>query len=425
MRIKIDYIAKIEGQAGFVGNILKGNVLEAKIKILEGLRLIEGILVGQRFSEIPLITSRICGICPVVHNLCAIKAIETVLGIKPSIQTILLRKLLLVGQIIQSHALHLFFLSLPDFFDLESDLKLFKKYPKETKAALKIRDFGNRMIKVIAGRTIHPISSEIGGFKKLPDQKDLEDLLKKAQELENEVLILIDLFKSLPYPEFLRRTNFFSLNKKNEYAIYDGDIKKFYAANHYLKTELVKAEKFIHHLEEIEEPYEIVKRVKYQKETFLVGALARVNNNFKNLNKKTKTIANDFFREKPDYNIFHNIFAQTIEIFHLFEEVQKIIPQILNFGLKEEKIGYKIKEGFGVGVCEAPRGTLYHAYQIDKNGLIRQANIITPTAQFLANLEEDLKFYLPNLRELPKKERIKKIRSLIRAYDPCITCATH
>src|SRR3989339_1413755 len=162
MLLKINHIAKMEGHAGFMASVLEGDVKAAKLEIQEGIRLIEGVLVGRHYKDMPVVAQRICGICPVVHNLTAIKSLENAFGIKVSEETEKLREIMELGQIIHSHALHLFFLSLADFLDMDNDLKLVKKYPKETQAAIRIREFGMEIVKTIGGRGVHPLTSEVG-----------------------------------------------------------------------------------------------------------------------------------------------------------------------------------------------------------------------------------------------------------------------
>jgi coenzyme F420-reducing hydrogenase alpha subunit len=170
MKIQINHIGKMEGHSDFVAEILRGDVRSAKMMTTEGARLIEGILIGRKYSEAPIITARICGICPVVHKISSIKSIETAFAVKPTSQTVKLRKLLLSAQMIHSHALHLFFLSLPDFFDITNDIQFVKEHQKETHCAMAVREWALKIIEVVGGRAVHPIACEVGGFKVLPDQ---------------------------------------------------------------------------------------------------------------------------------------------------------------------------------------------------------------------------------------------------------------
>jgi len=423
----------MEGKADFVAEILKGDVKSAKIITTEGARLIEGILVGRHFSEAPIITSRICGICPVVHKLSSIKAIENAFKIMPTPQTIRLRQVLELAQIIHSHALHLFFLSLPDFFGLENDLDFVKKYSQETQCAIKVRAWALKIIETIGGRAVHPINCEVGGFKVLPSKNELKNLQGQYEAVLKNALCLVNLVIKIKYPKLKRETKFICLTNKDEYAIYDGDIK--ISGQGADKEKVISAKNFTKNVKEIEEPYRAAKSATLGGKPFMVGALARLNNNHQQLNPLAKGILKGLRWKFPQYNSFENITAQAVEIVHSIEEINKILRD-LDQNLKSEKnpaeklkiIGAANPLGHdvvGIDAIEAPRGTLYHHYIIDKNGYIKSCNIITPTVSYLKNLEEDIKEYLPNIIKLSEKKRSLKIRALIRAYDPCIACATH
>lgn len=435
MKIKIDHIAKIEGHAGFTADIVGGNVTQARLQVLEGARLLEGILRGRYYNEVSQISARICGVCPVVHTLTSIKALENALGIEVSEQTILLRKLLMLGQIINSHALHIFFFSLSDFFGIKDDLKLIDKYPKKTKQAVSIREFGNQIIEIIGGRSIHPLTPAVGGFTKLPDVQKILKIGERAKEILPKTIELAEFFAKLKYPEFERETKFVNLTNKDEYAICNGEIcisgKK--AAG---------VENFMQKVNEFQVSEDAVKRTTLDEKPYMVGAIARINNNYKQLNKEAKKILKTSKIKLPNLNPFHNILAQAIEIVHCIEEVialskqsaaplRKAVATKQSFAIAASNgIATPLSrgahnDGRGYAAIEAPRGTLFYYYEIGDRGLVKNCNIITPTAQNLARLEEDLKIWLPQLKNL-KKEQIKdKIRMLIRAYDPCLTCATH
>ena len=225
MRIKINHLAKMEGHTDFVGDILQGNVALAKMKTTEGVRLIESILVGRKYSDVPIITARICGICPVVHSLNTIKCIEDAFAIKPSEQTIKLRKLMELCQFIHSHALHLYFLSMPDFYGIKDDAEFMKKHPTEAQAALKSREFALKILEVVGGRAVHPIACEVGGFKVLPRKSQLRELLGIWEEAMAAALELVTFAAKLPIPKFRRPQEYVCLYEKKEYAIYDGLVK--------------------------------------------------------------------------------------------------------------------------------------------------------------------------------------------------------
>lgn len=416
--IKINHIAKMEGHTGFVASILAGEVKKAKLETLEGARLIEGILLGRDYFEVPMITGRICGICPIVHFLSATQAIENAFGVKVSEQTTILRKILELAQIIHSHALHLFFLSLPDFFDIENDLNFIKKFKKETKATLRVRQFALDLVELIGGRIVHPLTIEVGGFKKLPATEEINKLLKNYSAFLQDAIFIAEFATKIKVPKFSRPTQFIALFDKKEYEVLEGDViassnKKY------------KVKDFYKLIEEFHQPFEKVKRVNLGDKPYFTGALARLNLNFDQLNPQAKKIWKNTGIVLPCYNIFYNVIAQAVEIVHCLEEIKKLLGQLGKIDQKNIKVKVKPRAGEGYSAVEAPRGILFDYYKLDKNGKILDANIITPTAQFLANLEADLKAYLPNVYNLPLKQRRSKIRTLVRAYDPCISCATH
>jgi coenzyme F420-reducing hydrogenase alpha subunit len=425
MKITVPHIHKIEGEAGFWAKVTKtGKIEELKFQTLLGLRQIEGILIGRRYFEVPIVVSRICGICPVPHILGACTAIENALNVKVSEQTVLLRKLLLAANIIYSHTLHLFFLSLPDFFNIENDLELLKKFKKESKAALSVRDLALEIAKVVGGRAVHPITPIVGGFTKIPEKEKLKEILEKIPKAIEDANLLIETFKKIEYPEFERETFFASVFNGKNYPYYLEKIVK------------IGEEKFTFsdfYSVQIEEDLKSppVKRVKFKGKAYMLGAIARVKNNGEFLTKSSKEKFEEFLKERKISeekffkNIFHNLFSQAIEVLHFLEISQELLKEILKLPLKEEKSEIKFYSTSGLSALEAPRGTLFHYYEIDKDGRILNCNIITPTAQFLHNIEEDLKALLPKILKLKRKEQIRKIRSLIRIYDPCISCATH
>lgn len=421
MKISIPHIHKIEGEMGFWAKVAKtGEIEELKLQTLTGLRQIEGIVIGRRAQEVPLIIARICGICPIVHTLNACCALEKALNIRVSRLTVLLRKLLLANQIIHSHTLHLFFMSLADFFKLENDLDLMERFPKETKAALKIRDFSLRIVKTIGGRTVHPVTPTIGGFLKLPSKNEVKKLLKGYDSVTESARLLLSLVKDIDYPQLKRETIYTSLFSQKEYSFY---VQKQVAA---------AGERFTvgdFYSNRIEETLKLppVKKVKFKGKPYMLGAIARMGNSSQSLNPLTKETFENFRKERKDVfkNTFYNLFYQGLEILHFLEESKKLVEEILKENLGEKLPGIKLKRGNGLSAMEAPRGTLFTYLELDKDGRVFDCNIITPTAQFLNNLEADLKAYLPNILKLSEKERIKKIRSLIRVYDPCVSCAIH
>lgn len=420
MNIKINHIAKIEGHTGFMASVLHGDVKKARFEVQEGVRLIEGILVGRHYKDMPIIAQRICGICPVVHNLTAIKAIENAMKIEVSEETEKMRTVMEHAQIIHSHALHLFFLSLADFLDIENDLQLVREYPEQAKSAMKIRDYGMALVRSIGGRVIHPLTNEVGGFKKAPTKEVIWELVAHGEKTLEDARMLAEFFKDLKVPDFSRQTEYFCLAKNGGYSVYDGDL----ISNKGMRIPVAEFENNFH---ELHRPREIIKRVLADgKTSYMVGAIARVNNQSEKLSAEAATYFSQLGINLPDFNPFHNVLYQMVEVLHSIEESTRILKELTHADLdnlltKE----YKICAGSAAAAVEAPRGTLYYWVDIDDKGYVKNANIITPTAQFLAHLEDDIEKYIPSVMDLSAKDREKKLRAFIRAYDPCISCAVH
>ena len=427
MEINLPHIHKIEGDAGFWARVTKeGKIEELRLQTHLGLRQIEGIMVGRKMKDVPLIISRVCGICPVVHILNGIIALEKSISVEASPTIVLIRKLFLASQIIQSHALHLFFMALPDFFDIENDIELTKKFPKEADAAIKVRDYALNITRLIGGRVVHPITPKIGGFSKLPEKTKLESVLDDYNEALKGALILSERMKKISYPEIKREILFASLFSKDEYPYYQAELMKIgdkkLSIGDFYSNEIS---------EDLKHPP--VKKVKYKGMPYMLGAIARIKNNgellhpiakenFESFLKEKNITKNDFFK-----NIFNNLISQGIEVIHFIEESKELIEKILKEELLQPGAEIKIREkqSAGLSAMEAPRGTLFDYFETDQEGRIFNCNIITPTAQFLYSVEEDLKIFIPKVIKLSEKERIKKLRSLVRIYDPCISCATH
>ena len=418
-----NYITKIEGHGKLNINFAKNT---AVLEIDEGERLFEGLLLGRNFSDGPYLTARICGICPTAHHLASTKAIEDALDIMPSESTIILRKIMLLAQIFQSHNLHLFFLALPDYYRLDSSLDIAKKFPMEFAIVLRLKQLADEILKTIGGRAVHPITPAIGGFAKKISLSKLSDIRNKINQSIDEAENLISIFENLDYPKFENPSEYLALSglgtKNTTYPLYSGKIisSDYHWSNDNDFNKIFK--------EEIK-PHSTAKFAYRDDKSQMVGALARLIINHESLNplakNRLKKAKIDIFAQNP----FYNNFAQSIEILNCLEEIKNLIEQFLRTPQDVMPKKFKIKAGIGVGVIEAPRGILYHYYEIDENGKIKDINIITPTVLNLANLEKDAqKLILNHVNQdeiLSKVERVREIEMLIRAYDPCITCSVH
>lgn len=413
--LSLNHITKIEGHASLALQIDKGVIKRCELSSVEGSRYFEGLLKDRHYSEASEISSRICGICSCAHTIAAIMAIENALKLKVSEQTYRLRKLITIAERIRSHATHLYFFTLPDYLGYESALEMIPQHKNEVKSALRLMKLGNDMIKVFAGRDLHPVSATIGGTLKIPTNEELNIIQKRLESLKKDAMKTANLFEKLNYPKFTTESEFFSVHNNKEYGILEGSLiskNKKYLKHNYLN-----------YLKEYHEPYSTANFVVKEGKSYSVGALARINNNHSQLSKTAKNILKKSKIKFPNNNIFINNYAQAIELVHYFDEAIDICK---NFKPKNESIiKPKIKKGRGVSVIEAPRGLLFHDYELDKNGNIVHANIITPTAQNLRSMQDDIRAYTSTILKHPRDKIVLEIEKLIRAYDPCFSCSTH
>lgn len=399
-----EFIARIEGHGHLTIDWKKNQV---KLNIHEGERLFEGILVGRTAEEMQWITPRICGVCPTAHNLASLNALENALGIEPNQTTVLLRDLMQSGQIIQSHALHLFFLSLPDYLGIDRGTELAKKNPVAFKHALAIKEFSDAINDLVAGRHTHPTTSTIGGFHKIPTKAALKKLLKKLEDSEKAVQKTVELCLGLDYPQ---------LKVDLELAAQQGDSIVVVSSINIKGKKKSSIKNYKEDIEEEVKNYSTAKFAKYKGEVMLVGALARLAV-YQNYDKKYQI---DFA------NPFHNNLAQAIEIDYYHQKAQELIKKLLAMELDSKIVKPIPKPPLqGIGITEAPRGGLYHEVHLNDKGIITEANIVTPTVQNLTSIEKSARALLDQTKNRSRKEMERLLVMLVRAYDPCITCSVH
>jgi coenzyme F420-reducing hydrogenase alpha subunit len=418
LHIKVKDLTRVEGHGNIVIDVKKGKIKELRFEITESPRFFEVMLRGRRYDEAHHIMSRICGICAVSHTTASLKAIEDAMGMSVSRRSKLLRKLAFCGENIQSHILHLFFLVFPDLVGEGSIAPLFKTHPGLAKTGLVLKKLANEVCAVVGGRHIHPISLVPGGVARTPTVKELKGLRSSLKDSFDRLDETLEFLTGTGLPEFEKPREFISLRARGGFCIYDGvptSSKKY----------SIKPENYTKKIKEYLVPYSAAKHAVSPRGTFMVGAIARVNNNFRQLNPKARAAAKKAGIQPPLNNPFLNNMAQLIECFHLTEESIRIIDRLLSDGLKPERPKRPRGFGRGIGIVEAPRGTLYHDYTIDRDGVIKRAECVIPTAQNLRSVEEDLRAYVPMLLDRTKEEIRGSVETLVRAYDPCISCSTH
>jgi len=414
-KITINHITKIEGHAKLNLEIEKNEVKKCELSIFEGSRFFEGILKEKDFKELPDITSRICGICSSTHTIASIEAIESAFNIKPSEQTELLRELLSIGGIIQSHVLHLYFLTLPDYYGCSSALELAQKDKSLIKRALELKQTANFLINTIGARDIHPIAAILGGFTRLPEEKQISKLIKILKSSRREAEQTVKLFLKLDYPNFEFPSDSFALGGGSYF-----NSNKIVSC---LGNQCIPTNDYEIHFKEYFKPGSTAEFAKKDEKSYRVGALARISLNKHLLSEKSKSFVTQL--PKPLTNPFMNIPAQAIEVYEGIEQALKILENLKIKPEEIQQISPIVAEG--ISATEAPRGILFHKYKFNKEGKCTFANITTPTTQNLQNIEDAIKIYVQQLlKKEQTKEQLKfEIEKLIRAYDPCISCSTH
>ncbi|MCG2814027.1 MAG: Ni/Fe hydrogenase subunit alpha [Thermodesulfovibrionales bacterium] len=415
MKIDINYIARVEGESSVKLEIEGGKLKELKLNIWEPPRFFEGFLVGRKFDEVPDIVARICGICPVSHMTTAIRAIENAFGLTPSPEVKRIRKILSLSQILSSHLAHLYVLALPDYFRLNSIVEMLPHFEKEIKRFLRLKEAANSITALFGGRALHPVSMVVGGFTKVPSKTDIEKAVKELESLHGDALETLKMVSELKYPALENHAEFVALKGEGEYAINEGAVSSTKGLN-------IKEHEYAFYFIEDEVPYSNAKRtIIKDRGSLMTGALSRINLGFDNLLPDAKKASEDI-GFKGGSNPFLNNLAQAVEIVHALQECAILLRGL---SLKDYFADFKVREGAGSAVTEAPRGMLYHHYEMDRRGIITKANIVTPTAHNFLNLEESLKKLVTENIDKPEDELILTCEMLVRAYDPCFSCSVH
>ncbi len=417
--LTVEHVARIEGHGTITVDVEAGVVRDIRMDIVEPARLFESMVVGRRFDEAPLITSRICGICSPNHQITDIKAIEDALDIEVSERTKLLRELLVYGSYLQNHATHLYLFAAPDFVGLPSVFPLAETHPDVVRRALHIKKLGNELTATVGGRPVHPVTAVVGGFTSEAPLSELERFAERLHEVARDAADTVELFSTFEVPDFETPGEMLALVSPDTYAIYDGQVCALDAG--WCRT----PGEYREFVTETIVEHSNAKHSTVDGRTFMVGALPRVNLSWDRLLPAARVVASKAGLRPVSRNSFHNNLCQAIELVDAAERCALLCERLVEEGGSSAPVGFAVRQGAGTGATEAPRGTLYHSIAIDDDGIVTAGNVITPTAQNLANLEADMRAFAPTVAQLPEAEFILKIEQLVRAYDPCLSCAVH
>jgi sulfhydrogenase subunit alpha len=419
-KITIEHLARVEGNGGVTVTIDGNIVTDVKFNIFEGPRLIERLTVGRTPEEDVSLSPRICAICSVSHRNAALRAMENALSVTVPRKVYLTRELMHMGEMVESHSLHVYYLALPDYVGFPNAIAMASKFSFEVKIALEMKEFGNHIMKLLSGRYIHGENPVIGGFGKYPDKEELLWIKSRAIQFLPFVHKTVDLFCGLDYPEYPEEETLYVCCEPGDgaYGFWGDEIL------------LSSGEKIVHDdypklTNEFVVPHSYAKRSRYKGKPYSVGALARVNNLGERLEGEAGERYKKYFNARWEKNpLFHNA-AQALEILYCFERIPVLVDEMLKHLEDPPIVKYDKKEGQGTGLVEAPRGLLIHHYRI-KDGLVEHADIITPTAQNAEDIERYCRIAAQKLCDEGKKDEIEERMNLVvRAFDPCISCSAH
>ncbi len=414
--IKVDYLARVEGEGALTLRYRGDVVEEVALRIFEPPRFFEAFLQGRSALEAPDITARICGICPVAYQMSACLAMEDALGVVVPEPLRLLRRALYCGEWIESHVLHMAMLHAPDFLGYADAMAMAREHGAQVRASLAVKKAGNAIVSTLGGREIHPINVRVGGFYRLPRPEELERLVAQLKAVRGPAEDLVRWTATFDFPELRREPTFVSLAPPDCYPFAEGPLISSAGLR-------IAPREWDQHFAEEHVERSNALHCRLHGEPYLCGPTARFNNCFDRLPAELQALALEIGIEPPVLNPFRSLLVRGIETLFALDEAIRILDDWS--GAEAPCVDFELRAGVGYGVTEAPRGVLYHRYELDDAGLIRQAQIVPPTSQNQLCIEEDLRALAPTLKTLDAEQAKWRAEQTIRNYDPCISCATH
>ena len=417
--IEVKALSRVEGEGRLYVRLAGDVVEQVELAIYEPPRFFEGFLRGREVREVPDITARICGICPVAYQMTSCHALEKALGIEVTPEIRLLRRLLYCGEWIESHVLHMHLLHAPDFLGYESGLSMAVDHRDVVTRGLRMKKIGNELLSILGGRAIHPINVAVGGFHRMPAPASLHALLPDLEWAIEAARETVRFMARLDFPEFHRDYELVALRHEDEYPMNEGRVCSSRGLD-------VPVEEYERHFEERHEPQSTaLHSVRLPGATpYLCGPIARLGLCHRQLSPLARREFEECGIEWPSGNNFHSIVARGIEVLDAFEEAERIVRSY-QATPAVSRIPFESRAGEGCHATEAPRGLIYHRYRIGDDGRIADARIVPPTSQNQGQIEDDLRAFVPQVAHLDDAGLTQRCEHLVRNYDPCISCATH
>jgi len=426
-RIEIPEIVRVEGHAAVNVDIEGGKVKKVELDVFEGTRFFERLLAGHSMREVPHISSRVCAICSTGHVIAAIRAVERICDFTAGNVTSLFRELMHLGMIIESNVTHLYALALPDFLGFQDVYQFATEHQKEFGTWTNLRNLGAKIQTLVGGRPFHPVNLQVGGFSSYPRPQSLSEIKELLAAHRQEAIDTAQLLMTLEPP--VRRTSepvFLSLVPEGDHYGYFGD--------HVVSSEGLSAgiDEYTDYLKEEPVPHSHAKRSSAAGKPFMVGSLARLHFFHDRLTREAALLYGSSAMKRGDNNTIWNNLSQAIEVVEAFDRATAIIDTLTECRAEWQDAASLGKvepvAGRAAGAVECPRGTLYHDYTLDDEGKVAKANMITPSAQNTYRIERDIQEVVSQAlekEEMADEELSRNLETLVRAYDPCNTCATH
>ncbi len=417
--VRVPILTRVEGEGSLVIKLKAQQLQEVQLVIYEPPRLFEALLRGRSSDDVADITARICGICPIAYQMTAVQALEYAYGLNVHSDIRALRRLMYCGEWIESHALHVHLLQAPDFFGLASGIELAERFPDEVKRGLRLKKIGNSLLEVLGGRAIHPVNLAVGGFYRYPPLGEMQALIAEFQWGLEAAIETVRWVAGLPFPDFTVAGEYVAIRHPDEYAIIEGEV----VSSDGLRIASTAYESFF---EELQVPHSTAmhSRRRDNLKNYFVGPLARINHNRDRLAEPAKRIADEIAWDTPCRNPYQGIIARSIEVVHAFAEGLELL-KAYRPSSRKCRLEFTPKAGQGSSITEAPRGLIYHHYEVDDLGAVVSAKIVPPTSQNQGQIEDDLWQLIEGLLDRPDPEIAVSCEKYVRNYDPCISCSTH
>lgn len=418
--IVVDHLPRIEGHAGITVVLGERDVERVEFDVFEGIRLFEGIVKGRHCSEVPAIVSRICAICSHGHAITSLHALENALGIQVSARTRLLRDLAFQGANIESHALHVFCLALPDFLGHPSVISLAAVNREAVALALRLKKLGNTIQEVVGGRAVHPVNYVLGGFGRLPSPDELLELRDALDAGRRDAAAALAFMRSVPLPSFVSEPIRCAALVPDDEAFFFGRFVRLSDGSE------VPVSEYRTLTNERTVPHSNAKHSLHNGRSYMVGALARLTINGDRLGGLAREAWEAVGLKVPSTNIVANNLAQFVELTYSIDRAAEVVATLLSMPAEAEPaVGYTPHACRGAAATEVPRGTLFHAYELDADGRVVTADVITPTAQNFSNAEDQFRATVRDGAGQPDEELRRRLAIVARAYDPCVSCSVH